>query len=261
MKLSVGFSQIQNNVEVTKNLDAICSSLLLHQKSNTDIVLFPECALTGFTSLVRNTDFKEVEKAVEKIQSVVTKGKTIAVVPSTIKAGENYLNSGYIFYPNQQKMQIFKEGLTESEKKFFIPGNNEIRSIDINGYKIGFLICIEAAHEPWIYLDKNQPPDLILWPAYWGKDELPKWDETLTQDDLLVFKNNKIWNRCLIRATFFENHPNIGLNPGPYGQSLVITDDNHLFYSAKKSLPENSIVHFQRENGKPKIISVEELKG
>ena len=261
MILQIGISQIQNNIQVKQNLSVILDCISKHQKVESNLVLFPECALTGFTSLVKNTVFTEVLTAFDKIQNLVDSGITSAMVPTVIKSNEGgFINAGFYFQPNKPRIFIAKEGLTESEQKFFTSGSNNYRQFEMNGYKIAFLICIEAAHEPWRYLDENDKPDLILWPAYWGKDEIPVWNESLTKDDLKVYQNNKIWKVPILRATYFENHENVGLSPGPYGQSLVINQDNELFYSAAKSAAEDYIVNFQKNKlGITSVVSTRTL--
>lgn len=227
--------------------------------AKADLVLFPECALTGFTSLVKHTDYSEVFKSLEVIQEVVDRGKATVIVPSVVKVKDAFFNSAFVMNPGQSSIQIFKEGLTDSEKGFFTAGVNKSRQFTVNGYRIGLLICFEATQDPWRYLLERELPEIILWPAYWGGEEEPTWNEKLTKDDLKVFQNNKIWKTQILRTTFYENHENIGQKHGPFGQSLVIDDNNDLRYFAAKSKPENCVVTFQKVDGKTRISSVERL--
>ena len=261
MTLQVGISQIQNSTAVQENLAVILNCISKHQRAGCDLAMFPECALTGFSSLVKNTNFIEVDEALHLIQKQVDQGTTSAFVPAVVKNNEGeFINSGFYFQPHDDRVQFFKEGLTVSERKFFKTRPNTTRQFRINGYKIGFLICIEAAHQPWEYLHEGEMPDLILWPAYWGRDIVPSWNENLTADDHLVYQNSKIWKAPLLHATFFENHENVGLKPGPFGQSLVIDENSELFYSAAKSIAEDYVVSFERaESKKASIVGVRTL--
>lgn len=51
--LSVGVAQIANSVDVAKNFEAISIHLQKFAKENVDLVLFPECSLSGFAATKR----------------------------------------------------------------------------------------------------------------------------------------------------------------------------------------------------------------
>lgn len=238
--LSIGSSQILNSIDVAQNLETILTSIKTHQTNGCDIALFPECALTGFTGKVKNTDFSKVSAACEKIQEQIDQGSMTALVPSAWKTEDGkFLNAGFYFQPKHPLQQVFKEGLTESEEKFFTAGKNHSRILEVKGYRLAFLICIEAAHEPWTYLDPAHLPDAILWPGYWGKDRDAIWDESLTGDSLKIFQNNRVWKTPIIQATFFDNCADDKLGEGPFGRSVAISGQNQLTHVAARRSAED----------------------
>ncbi len=51
--LSVGIAQIPNSTDISKNFENIYDLLKQFEKTKVDVVLFPECTLSGFTSKMR----------------------------------------------------------------------------------------------------------------------------------------------------------------------------------------------------------------
>lgn len=242
--LSIGVSQIQNNLDVSVNLSSVLNALKVFHVAGADLVLFPECALTGFSSLVKNTNYNLVQDAVVQIREHVDKLGLAAIVPTAWLLDGAFYNCGFYFQPGIAPVQFFKEDLTESETKFFIPQVNSLRSFEVNGVKLGILICIEAALDPWKYYSKETLPDVLLWPGYWG-NKVTTWDANNAKDSYKVFKNMLSWKRPLIQATFSKNHANVELGEGPFGRSFVVTSDNRAKFSAAYREEDNFLVRLE----------------
>jgi predicted amidohydrolase len=87
--LRVGISQIPNTTDIRSNLATILQCIRLHASNGTDIVVFPECSLTGFSAEVRSLDFTKVDEAIQSIHLTIEQLKITVVVPSVLKRGAN----------------------------------------------------------------------------------------------------------------------------------------------------------------------------
>jgi|GEM_PF-1238597 len=232
-QLKVGVAQIRNGMNLAENLDRVLSSAKSLAEAGVDIVLFPECALTGFSAAVKDMNFDEVELAIQKVRRASELLGIAVLLPSVLKnASGEFQNSGYLMIPENSPQQFFKEGLTASEVKFFTPSETQLRSFQFKEFQIALLICIEAADQPWKYLNSENPPDLILWPGYWGWGESVMWDEREDEEGLgsglKIRENCDTWQRMMIQANFSENSLGDTRAGGPTGLSVVIDAQNQL---------------------------------
>lgn len=140
--------------------------LILEQEEGT-LILAPELCLTGFCYDRMDEASEFAEKIKRKIQKL-SENKTIAI--SLIERQDlDYYNTLYIFHNKktihmQSKHKLFPLG---DEPANFSSGKlDNMEIINLNGIKIGVLICFEIRFpEYWL---KLRGADLILNPSMWG---------------------------------------------------------------------------------------------
>jgi len=193
MKHLVSLSYITTD-DFDKNLKILTN--LIKKTPNNSIILAPELCLNGY-SYKRLDEANQIsQKAIKKLLSLST-NKLIALT-LTIKKEDCYYNTLYIFYKNKIKHTQTKSKLfaLNDEKKIFCAGKEEdIRIIEIEGIKIGVLICFELRFVK--FWEKLQGSDLILVPAMWGK---PRRDNFLS-----LTKSLSIINQCYVIASNSKN--------------------------------------------------------
>jgi predicted amidohydrolase len=135
---------------------------------NDSIILAPELFLNGY-AYDRLDDAVEITNKAIPLLKELSMDKTIALTMTT-KENDKYLNTLHIFKDNklihtQSKNRLF---VLNDERKYFTPGKEEdIKIIEIDGLKIGTLICFELRFiNLW---EKLKGCDIIMIPAMWGK--------------------------------------------------------------------------------------------
>jgi len=123
----------------------------------------------------------------------LSKQRTIALTMTT-KVDGKYFNTFYIFHKEkiihkQSKIKLFT---LNDENKYFTAGDEkEIKLFEIDGLKIGVLICFELRFIK--YWQKLQGANIILIPAMWGAKRKDNY-ETLT-------KALAVANQCFVIAS------------------------------------------------------------
>lgn len=222
-----GVSQIKNSTNIEQNFESIMRSLTWFQSTDAKIILFPECSLSGFSGKIKECTPELLAPYLEKVERWSFENNKVVILPTAIFDGDIY-NTGFVFCQGQRS-QFYKVGLTESEKKFFsLPKNSTQKVFEIDGLKIGILICYEAQMEPWQFFNEGEV-DLILWPGYWGWKEDDEWAELKKEgEENLIFKNMKQWKVPLIQSNFAYNSPEITSSTRPSGLSFFIDEENEL---------------------------------
>ena len=166
MKLAALQFKVKKNFN--KNLQKITS--LINKVDENSIILAPELCLTGFSYDKMKEASKFSKYAIEIIR-LLSKNKIIALtVITTNKKNTKYYNELFLIsnksiIHKQSKSKLFKLG---NENKHFKSGKkNDIKIINVNGLKIGTLICFELRFTVLWELVKGA--DIILIPAMWGK--------------------------------------------------------------------------------------------
>ncbi len=220
----------------------------LFKNAGVDLIVFPECALSGFSSKMKESTPELSRPFLAEIQSWSNENNVQIVLPTAIFENNKIFNSGFIFNKNL-KMQFYKIGLTDSEKSFFsVPENLLTKNFDINGFKYGLLICKEAQENPWAYVDDSI--DFIIWPGYWGWTTDFNWSEKDNQ----VFTNCSKWQRPLIQANFSGNDLGQRTGAGPEGLSIIVDSSNKIYFQAQHKMTSGYIVNIEKNNNSIAII-------
>ena len=223
----IGIAQIKNSVEIEDNFTAVKKALSLFQETETDLILFPECSLSGFSSKMKNCKLEDIQKYLDEIQEWTRKHSKSVVLPTALHTDKIY-NSGFIF-TNGECTQFYKTGLTTSEEKFFSrPALSTKKIFRIKNHNIAILICFEAQMDPWSFFG-NGDVDIILWPSYWGWEKQDTWQEFKNNgEENEIYRNMQLWKRPLLQSNFaFNDLGDYGAS-GPHGLSMFINSDNSL---------------------------------
>jgi predicted amidohydrolase len=238
--MRIAICQIENSADLHENMQTIYRHCSVHS-SDCDLIAFPECALTGFSPRI-SFDEELVSSHFADLTQLCVDTDTTVFLPSVVPCEEGRYNSGYIFHPDGERTQFFKEGLTDSERQFFTPGTNASRTFRVLGQSVAFLLCMEASEEPWKYLSPDEHFDVILWPAYWGWRGEVRWDESLEQLSKKVYLNMGEWKTPLLQVNYAFNSPSDKRKTGPEGLSVVVDGGNRLVHKGPHKRESVSII-------------------
>jgi predicted amidohydrolase len=248
--ISIGIAQIPNSTEVSKNFSSIQELLEKFKKTDVDLVVFPECSLSGFSSKMRECTQGVLQPYLEEIQSWVDRTGIEVVLPTAIVENDKIFNSGF-WFKNNEYQRFYKVGLTESEKKFFsLPLEPGLKVFRTKGYNLALLICFEIEHQPWAYFEKGEA-DAILWPGYWGWTLESRWEKNRDEGKPNpIFLNMNQWQLPILQANFAYNDLDGHQGAGPEGLSFIINHDNTLTYRGPHLKSDGFVVSLEKKQGK-----------
>lgn len=256
--LSVGIAQIPNSTDVAKNFAAIFDLLQKFESMKVDVILFPECSLSGFSAKMRECTETVLHPYVEKIQSWAQKTGVEVVLPTAIAEADKVFNSGFWFKENEHQ-RFYKTGLTDSEKNFFsVPANSGEKVFQVKGYNLAVLICFEIEHPAFTYFESGEA-DAILWPGYWGWTSEDIWSEKRDQELNPIYKNMTEWQIPLLQSNFARNDLEGHKGAGPEGLSFIINENNQLAHKGAHLKSEGFVVQLNKVNGRTVVDSCNDL--
>lgn len=227
--LKIGVTQIKNSGNIEENFNTIRKALNLFEDSDVDLILFPECSLSGFTGKLNGCTIDELSSYFTEVDKWSFENDKRVFLPSAIVEDGKIFNSGFLF-GDERPQRFYKLGLTDSEKTFFILPEVENKKVfGIKGYKLALLICFEAEQATYEYFQKGDV-DIILWPGYWGWEKGEIWNEIKKDGEKnKIFQNMKKWKIPLIQSNFAFNDLADHRGAGPHGLSMFVNSDNTLF--------------------------------
>jgi predicted amidohydrolase len=242
--IKVGIAQIKNSTDIESNYQTIMKCLTHFEEKEIDLILFPECSLSGFSSKIKDCTIDLITPYLDKINDWSRSNNIAVVLPTALKDNEKIYNTGFYFKAGEVD-QFFKIGLTESEKQFFsIPVGYVKKIYQVKSYRFIPLICLEAELEPFQYFSQNEI-DFILWPGYWGWELEDKWDKyKRDKEENLIHKNVSSWSIPLLQANFSYNDFGDRAS-GPHGLSVVVNKKNELVYRSGFETEECFVVEFK----------------
>jgi omega-amidase len=186
--------RFDSTTKYEKNLSTLID--LVDDAPHDSIIVAPEVCLSGF-------DYDNIEQAAvftpEAIRSLLLHVKDKTLILTVIEKRDNcfyntakVLHQGEIIY-EQCKSRLFKLG---NEDHYFTQGKeSEIALFEIDGIKIGILICFELRFKSlWQQLEGA---DIIALPSRWGRIR--------SQNFLSLSNALAIINQCYVIASDASN--------------------------------------------------------
>lgn len=214
--ITAAAAQMKFSARVSENVDWICSAIESSAKQGVDVLLFPECAVTGyncdFTALSRS----EVETALDTIRGAIREAGCNVLVGCPTWAGRRRFNSLVVF--NRQGKEVFRYAkihLTPADRRHFAPGNT-LAYFHLDGIPCTAIICHERRF-----------PELVRLPVMLGAQLIFHPNAGL---DTLAVSKRKRGGRDGIVARAFENEVYyiFANSVGPQGNGLWSAGDSKI---------------------------------
>lgn len=240
MKDSISVSLVQfdsvwedkfKNIQKAEN---ILSSLY----KETDIVIFPEMFLTGFSMNTDKTSETMDGEMVHWMKSASLKYNFVIMGSLPIMENEKYYNRLIIYFPDNKhykydKRHLFRMG---EEMSHFNEGNDRI-IIPYNGWKIMPLVCYDLRFPVWSR-NVNLEYDLLIYVA--------NWPSARNDAFLTLLKARAIENSSYVIGVNRVGNDGNNLNYignsvifDPKGKALAgLIENNETVINFKISLPE-----------------------
>lgn len=140
--MKIGIVQMKVCSSPTENLNKILYFLDDAKKQQTDIICFPEMALTGYNiEVLQSKNLNQIIS--ELLEQIVNKCKEYSIcsiIGHPFRQEDKLLNRATVIFPTGESLKYDKIHPTELEKKIFLPGK-ETLVFEYKQRKFGVAIC------------------------------------------------------------------------------------------------------------------------
>lgn len=150
--LQVTAAQLKFRPSLGENVDLIRGFVAEAARAGSDVVLFPECALTGY-----NVDFgrftgPELEAGLKAVAEAARTHRCYVLVGAPTFAGRKRFNSMVVFdRQGRDRFRYHKIQLTPRDARFFAPGNS-VAFFRVDGVPCTAMICHERRYPELVRL-------------------------------------------------------------------------------------------------------------
>lgn len=129
------------------NLARIREGIMEAGKAGVRLLLFPECAVTGYPPRCIKTaseiDYDAVDQIHDQLPDLAIQQQMFLVVGTVIKEGSRYFNCAMVFSPDGKRDLYRKRALWGWDRDNFAAGHDS-GVIQVDSLKIGIRICFEV---------------------------------------------------------------------------------------------------------------------
>jgi len=258
--LTVALLQLPNSTDITLNTKRALRALAMCEREGADLIVFPECFLTGFTAKLEPCAQKDLEPSIAAIEDAAREVGVHVVLPSARVDDTGRVENMGWWLDGHRREPFYKAGLTESELRFFAkPEHPGARTFEVCGYTVGLLLCREIADPIEHYIAAPEQPDCLIWPAYFKWDEEFVWGSD--EQGELMAGACAIVERLgipLLQSNYCYNDETTIRSTGPDGRAVVIARDNTLALQGCTSEMSMLLVEVSGEMG-GELVRCEEL--
>ena len=180
LDLRIGAYQFAVGSNITDNFHAVCRGVEEAVRQNIRLLVFPECALTGYPprdiKSAADVNFEELNVAYQEIKKMSEKYDMYILVGTITKEQNKYYNSARLISPGKTTENYHKRALWGWDKDNFTIGNKEgIFAID--GIKIGVRICFEVRYPEYFreLYRENTVLNIILFYDVADSDDIERY--------------------------------------------------------------------------------------
>lgn len=146
------------------NLEKIERAVVRAAAEGADVVLFPECATTGYS-----VDFGELKpaalrQALHTVGAIAAKARVNVLIGSPIFAGRTLYNALLVFDRRGRLVHTYaKCQLVESDRRWFTPGNG-LSLFSLDGISATAIICHERRYPELVRLPVMAGAQIVFHP-------------------------------------------------------------------------------------------------
>ena len=163
--MRIGAYQYSVTGDLLENYASIKRGIEEAEKMGVRLLVFPECAVTGYPPYCikssSDIDFDAADHILEMIQKLSEKHQIYLVVGTIIQDGSSYYNSAVVFQPDGQRRIYSKRALWGWDRENFSEGH-DLGVVEIDSLKVGIRICFEVRFPEYFRELYQQKTDLNL---------------------------------------------------------------------------------------------------
>jgi predicted amidohydrolase len=215
-RLTIAAAQMKFRAEIGENVSWITQVIRSSAKAGADVILFPECAVTGYNCDFSEIPCSEISNALSIIASAARAARSYVLVGSPTFTGRKRFSSVLLFdRTGQERFRYSKIHLTARDRRFFSAGNT-LALFHVAGVACTAIICHERRY-----------PELVRLPVMLGAQIVFHANAGL---DSLPVSKSKRQGRDGITVRAFENeiYYVFANSVGPQGDGLWSAGDSKI---------------------------------
>lgn len=179
--MRIGAYQFAVGSNITDNFHAICRGIKEAEKQNIRLLVFPECALTGYPprDIKSSVDvnFEELNAAYQEMKKMSEKYDIYILVGTITKEQNKYYNTARLISPGKTTKDYHKRALWGWDSDNFTIGDKE-GIFEIDGIKIGVRICFEVRYPEYFreLYRENTALNIILFYDVADSDDIERYE-------------------------------------------------------------------------------------
>ncbi|HMJ07501.1 MAG TPA: nitrilase-related carbon-nitrogen hydrolase, partial [Pyrinomonadaceae bacterium] len=173
--MKVTIAQINTiNGDIAGNVDKIIAAIETARSAGSDLVVFPELVTHGYTSQDWFQDADIIEHALDALDEIIPRTKGITAVVGTIRPnldndGRRLFNCAAVMHDGKLLGFADKTLLPEydvfDDPRYFEPNPNSGKLFEIDGVKIGVVVCEDFWNDKTFWKDRlyeGDPTDEVI---------------------------------------------------------------------------------------------------
>ncbi len=162
--LRVGAVQMIFADSLSGNLEKIERAATRAAEAGVDVVLFPECATTGYAYDFASLKPAELRRALRVVATIAAKQHVHLLVGSPIFAGRRLYNGLVVFDRGGRLVHTYaKCQLTDADRSWFTPGNG-LSLFSLDGVRATAIICHERRYPELVRLAVMDGAQVVFHP-------------------------------------------------------------------------------------------------
>jgi len=150
--MRVAAVQMKFAATLAASLAKVGIALQAAARRKADVVLFPECATTGYNRDFTGLSWPEVQAALERVGALAAKFGVNVLLGSPVLRRGRWQNCLVVFDRCGRVVHCYaKCQLTERDRKFFTPGDS-VALFKLDGIRCTVIICHERRHPELVRL-------------------------------------------------------------------------------------------------------------
>ena len=181
-----------------KNLDLCTKYIQLASSKNTDLIIFPEMTLTGFSNNIGSTAENVKSSETIKSFSILAKRFNVAIVFGMVeKNQEKALNKAVFIDKFGNILDDYSKihPFTFANEDAFFDAGSKLCIVDFYNSKVGLTICYDLRF-PELYSSLASKCDLVINIANWPLKRIDHWNTLLKaraiENQIFVIGVNRI---------------------------------------------------------------------
>jgi predicted amidohydrolase len=171
-RLAIAVAQMRFRASIAENVSWMSEAIRSSAKAGAEVILFPECSVTGYNCDFATVSRAEIDAALQTIASAARSARCYVLVGCPTFAERKRFNSLVVFDPQGRKIFCYsKIHLTARDARFFTPGNM-LAFFRLAGVPCTAIICHERRYPELVRLPVMMGAQIVFHPNA-GLDSLP----------------------------------------------------------------------------------------